>query len=98
MTHTEAWIVTLIGMSVVFFGLLLCVFFIQAFNRLARRLERGPVPHGGPPATAVASPAAPAEPVPGDVLAVIATVLEVERKLYSSRPDAGLLRRPATQP
>ena len=95
MTQTEAWIVTFIGMAVVFFGLLLCVFFIQAFNRLARRLERAPAPPG--PAAAV--PPATAEPVAGDILAVIATVLEVERKLYSSRPDAGLpLRRRAAQP
>lgn len=98
MTHAEAWIVTFIGMSVVFFGLLLCVFFIQAFNQLARRLEAGQAPHDEAP---VAAPPAsgPSEPVAGDILAVIATVLEVERKLYSSRPDAGLpLRRPAAQP
>ena len=98
MTQTEAWIVTFIGMAVVFFGLLLCVFFIQAFNRLARRLETGQAPQGE---AAVAAPlaSAPAGPVAGDILAVIATVLEVERKLYSSRPDAGLpLRRPAAQP
>jgi Na+-transporting methylmalonyl-CoA/oxaloacetate decarboxylase gamma subunit len=97
MTQTEAWIVTFIGMSVVFFGLLLCVFFIQAFNRLARRLERAPAAHGE--AAALPPASAPGEPVAGDILAVIATVLEVERKLYSSRPDAGLpLRRPAAQP
>jgi hypothetical protein len=32
--------------------------------------------------------------VPADILAVIATAIQVERKLYLSRPDA---RRPALQ-
>ena len=95
MTQTEAWIVTALGMTVVFIGLLLCVAFIQLFSRLSARIRWGEGAHGeAAPAPAPAAPQAPAEPVPADILAVIATVIEVERKLYVSRPDA---RRPALQ-
>ena len=97
MSQTEAWIVTALGMTVVYFGLLLCVAFIQLFSRVSARISWAEGVHGeaaqaGAPAAAVPPP--PSEPVPADVLAVIATVIEVERKLYLSRPDA---RRPALQ-
>jgi sodium pump decarboxylase gamma subunit len=97
MTQTEAWIVTALGMTVVFIGLLLCVAFIQLFSRLSARITWGEGAHGSAaaaPAPAPAAPQATTEPVPADILAVIATVIEVERKLYVSRPDA---RRPALQ-
>lgn len=97
MSQTEAWIVTALGMAVVFIGLLLCVGFIVLFGRLSRRVTWGEGGHGAPaptlgsaPAPAIVSAAAASpEPLPGDILAVIAAVLEVERKLYLSRPDAG---------
>ena len=94
MSQSEAWIVTALGMAVVFVGLLLCVAFIQLFSRISTRLTWGEGLHGE--ATRAPAPAAAplAEPVPADVLAVIATAIEVERKLYLSRPDA---RRPAMQ-
>jgi Na+-transporting methylmalonyl-CoA/oxaloacetate decarboxylase gamma subunit len=81
-------------MSVVFVGLLLCVAFIQLFSRISARVTWGEGVHGeAVPAAAPPSPAAaPSEPVPADILAVIATAIQVERKLYLSRPDA---RRPA---
>ena len=99
MTQTEAWIVTALGMTVVFIGLLLCVAFIQLFSRLSARINWGEGAHGAAAATPAPAPApaaqqATTEPVPADILAVIATVIEVERKLYVSRPDA---RRPALQ-
>ena len=97
MTQSEAWIVTALGMTVVFIGLLLCVAFIQLFSRISKRVTWGEGGHGeaaAPPAAAPELAAAPSEPVPADILAVIATVVEVERKLYVSRPDA---RRPALQ-
>jgi len=99
MSQSEAWVVTALGMTVVFVGLLLCVAFIQLFSRLSTRISWGHGGHGEPAhaATAAAAPeaaAAPSAPVAADILAVIATVIEVERKLYVSRPDA---RRPATQ-
>ena len=99
MSQSEAWIVTALGMAVVFVGLLLCVAFIQLFSRISKRVTWGEGGHGeaalaAPPASAPPPAAMPSEPVPADILAVIATVVEVERKLYVSRPDA---RRPALQ-
>ncbi len=94
MSQGEAWIITALGMGVVFIGLVACIFFIQLFSRLARRIRWGEEGHGhgaAPPAAAEAAPeAAPpvGEPVPADVLAVIAVVLELERKLYMNRPGA----------
>ena len=106
MSQSEAWIVTALGMTVVFIGLLLCVAFIQLFSRIATRVRwgeggHGEAAHGTVPAPAAADHEAagpPPEPIPADILAVIATAIEVERKLYVSRPDARLAaRRPATQ-
>ena len=96
MSQGEAWIITALGMGVVFIGLVACIFFIQLFSRLARRVRWDEEGHGhgaAPPPPAGAAPAAPAPtalggPVPPDVLAVIAVVLEVERKLYMNRPGA----------
>ena len=95
MSQLEAWIVTALGMTVVFIGLLLCVAFIQLFSRISTRVTWGEGGHAAATQAAAPEPAAtPSEPVPADILAVIATVVEVERKLYVSRPDA---RRPALQ-
>ena len=103
MSQSEAWIVTALGMTVVFIGLLLCVAFIQLFSRIAKRVSWAEGGHGEA-APSASSPAAtepaatPSEPVPADILAVIAAVVEVERKLYLSRPDARQApRRPALQ-
>jgi sodium pump decarboxylase gamma subunit len=97
MSQSEAWIVTALGMTVVFIGLLLCVAFIQLFSRISKRITWGEGGHGAAAPAAAPAPAATAsEPVPADILAVIATAVEVERKLYVSRPDARLApRRPA---
>jgi Na+-transporting methylmalonyl-CoA/oxaloacetate decarboxylase gamma subunit len=107
MTQLEAWIVTALGMVVVFIGLVLCIAFIQLFNRIARRISWGDEGHGGhaapphpvpEPAPAVPADLPPGDPVPPDVLAVIAAVLEVESKLYLSKPGSRLtIRRPAPQ-
>jgi Na+-transporting methylmalonyl-CoA/oxaloacetate decarboxylase gamma subunit len=99
MSQSEAWIITALGMTVVYIGLLLCVAFIQLFSRISKRVTWGEGGHSeGTHATAPPAAQAPAgtptEPVPADILAVIATAIEVERKLYVSRPDA---RRPAMQ-
>jgi sodium pump decarboxylase gamma subunit len=96
MSQSEAWIVTALGMTVVFIGLLLCVAFIQLFSRISTRVTWGEGVHGEATRTPAPAPAAAplSEPVPTDILAVIATAIEVERKLYLSRPDA---RRPAMQ-
>ena len=76
MSQSEAWIVTALGMTVVFIGLLLCVGFIQLFSRIAKRVTWGEGGHGeasaAAPSPAAPEPAAmPSEPVPADILAVI---------------------------
>ena len=107
MSQAEAWIVTALGMAVVFFGLVLCIAFIQLFNRIARKVTWGeghgheasaqaPPAQAGQAAARVETP--PSEPVPPDVLAVISTVLEVERTLYLGHPGSRLtIRRNAPQ-
>ena len=104
MSQWEAWLITALGMSVVFIGLVACIAFIQLFSRLARHVRWGEEGHGhgaAPAAAPVAEAPEPAvvsaEPVPADVLAVIAVVLELERKLYMNRPGARVtIRRPAS--
>ena len=71
MSQSEAWIVTALGMTVVFIGLLLCVAFIQLFSRIAKRITWGEGAHGeaahaAPPAAAPTPAATPSEPVPAD--------------------------------
>jgi Na+-transporting methylmalonyl-CoA/oxaloacetate decarboxylase gamma subunit len=92
MTLTDALLVTALGLGVVFAGLVLCVGFIDLFRRVGARVssEAG--------AAATGRLAAPEEPVPADVLAVIVAVLEVERALYVGRyrPRLTLRRAPAS--
>lgn len=102
MSQWEAWVVTALGMAVVFIGLVACIAFIQLFSRLARHVKWGEEGHGhGSPAAAAPVPAPPpdlppSEPIPADVLAVLAVVLEVERKLYLNRPGSRVtILRPA---
>jgi Na+-transporting methylmalonyl-CoA/oxaloacetate decarboxylase gamma subunit len=106
MSQSEGWIITALGMVVVYIGLLLCIVFIQLFSRISKRISwgdagHGAAPHGAAAATSALEPAtAPVsrEPIGADVLAVIATVLEVERTLYVSRPDFRLtIRRHVAQ-
>jgi len=103
MSQSEAWIVAALGMTVVCVGLVLCAALIQLFSRIAARVRwaegvHGEAAHGPAPAAGHAAAGPPSEPIPADILAVIATAIEVERKLYMSRPDARLAsRRPATQ-
>ena len=61
MSQSEAWIVTALGMTVVFIGLLLCVAFIQLFSRIAKRVTWGEGGHGE---AAHAAPPAAAPPPP----------------------------------
>ena len=103
MSQWEAWTITALGMAVVFIGLVACIAFIQLFSRIAKRVSWGEGAHGAtshaaPPEAAPEPAAALSEPVPAEILAVIAAVIEVERKLYLSRPDARQApRRPALQ-
>ena len=102
MSQWEAWIVTVLGTGVVFIGLVACIVFINLSSRLSRRIswgEEGPGHAGAAEAPAAAATAVAPEtgpPLPPDVLAAIATVLELERKLYLNRPGSRVtLRRPA---
>ena len=70
MPTSEALIVTALGMTVVFIGLLLCIAFIVMFGRVAKHVTWGEGGHGhghGAPAPAPASPA-------GCVIAVVSIV------------------------
>ena len=110
MPTSEALIVTALGMTVVFIGLLLCIAFIVMFGRVAKHVTWGEGGHGhghGAPAPAPASPAAhaeaivsstPSEPIPADIQAVIAAALEVERRLYLFRSGARLTIRRSNLP
>ncbi|MDX9734145.1 MAG: OadG family protein [Thermoanaerobaculia bacterium] len=102
MSQLEALTITALGMAVVFIGLVACIAFIRLFGRIAGRVQWGEGGHGhaaapaAEPAPAPAAELPPGEPIPADVLAVLATVLEVERKLYLNRPGSRVtLRRPA---
>src|SRR5512137_302200 len=97
MSHSEAWTITAVGLGAVWVGLLLCYASVQLVRRFAARLSWIEGEHAASARVMAADGAAAAvtgEPVPADILAVIATAIEVERKLYVSRPD---VRRPATQ-
>lgn len=105
MTPVEALIVTLLGMAVVFLGLILCIVGIEAFNRLAQRVTWGGGHGAAPPPAAAPSPAAEVTPVPvprvdptpldPHVLAVIAAALEIDYRLYTSaRAQRLTIRRP----
>jgi Na+-transporting methylmalonyl-CoA/oxaloacetate decarboxylase gamma subunit len=90
MTLIDALVITALGMSVVFIGLILTALLITSFGLVARfqeaRVQRSQT---------VAPPVAriPAGPVDDATLAVIWTVLEVERRL-----NRGSYSRPATPP
>jgi Na+-transporting methylmalonyl-CoA/oxaloacetate decarboxylase gamma subunit len=90
MSLIDALVITALGMSVVFIGLILTALLITSFGLVARfqeaRSERS---------QAVAQPTAriPAGPVDDATLAVIWTVLEVERRL-----NRGGFIRPTTPP
>ncbi len=99
MNQGEAWLITLLGIVVVFIGLILCIAFINFFNRLSRNItwdgahsttETAPVAAAPVDVERAATPAHVAEPIPPDVLAVIATTLEIERRLYQGRPGQRL--------
>ena len=105
MSQWEAWTITALGMAVVYIGLVACIGFIQLFGRIAQNVTWGAEGQGhGAAAGEVPAPATSAsvatpltsEPVPADVLAVIAVVLELERKLYMNKPGARVTIRRST--
>jgi len=102
LTQLEAWIVTALGMGVVFIGLILCILAINFFNRLAKKIKWEEAGHGHTPAptapvpvveAAAPAPVAPSEPIEPEILAVIAAALEIERRLYLGRSGQRLTLR-----
>lgn len=98
MSAIEAWIVTFLGLGVVFFGLVLCILFIQLFGKIATKVTWTGA-HSAPAvpvaAAAPAEPPAevPSEPVPPEIQAVIAAALEIEQRLYTGRNQQRLTLR-----
>jgi len=95
MSQLEGWLITALGMAVVFIGLVLCILAINFFNRLARRIKWEGA-HSEAEAAAVAAPPAPvvaSEKLAPELLAVIAAALEIERRLYLGRQDQRLTLR-----
>lgn len=104
MAQTDAWHVALFGFAIVCAGLAGTMLLARLYGRIARHLKdtAAVAPAATPSAVepgAVGRPdLPPSEPVPDDVLAVIATVIEIEQKLYTSRSGARLtIRRAAPQ-
>lgn len=99
MSASEAWLVTFLGLGVVFFGLVLCILFIQLFGRIATKITWTGA-HSAPAAPAPAPPALVeqplephSEPVPPEIQAVIAATLEIEQRLYTGRNQQRLTLR-----
>jgi len=103
MSQSDALNVALLGMAVVFAGLAGTMVLAALYGRIARHLKAADAVRAAARPVVESAPLArpdlpPGEPVPDDVLAVIATVIEVEKKLYMGRSGARLtIRRPAPQ-
>jgi Na+-transporting methylmalonyl-CoA/oxaloacetate decarboxylase gamma subunit len=87
MEFSDALTITVLGLGVVFSGLLLTAALISSFSLIPRLLNRTP----GAPTTGE-NPSTPEQgpPIPGEILSVITAVLEVERRLYHSDPGGRL--------
>ena len=86
MSLIDALVVTALGMGVVFIGLILTAMLISSFGLVARFQEaRANRSHSAVPAEAVMA----VGPVDDATLAVIWTVLEVERRLNRTGEPGG---------
>lgn len=96
MELSDALTITVLGMAVVFSGLLLTAGLIVVFGRVQPLLDRPAEPATEPAPAADRS--GPGEQIGADIVCVIATVLEIERRLHRlgghRRPAAG----PASEP
>ena len=108
MSALEAFIVTVLGMTVVYIGLILCILFINVFNRVAKRVKwEGAHAHAGHAEAEPKAAAQAVEPIPTpkkpkvkpptpEILAVIASALEIDQRLYQSSGVQRLTIRRAT--
>ncbi len=81
MDLTDALTITGLGMAVVFSGLLLTAGLITALGRLERIFDAPPVPDEAA-RPEISTGAAFGPPIDPEILTVITTVLEVERRLH----------------
>ena len=87
MELSDALTITVLGLGVVFSGLLLTAALISSFSvipHLLQRVSRTSSTAKAPPTTLQGPPVSP------EVLSVIATVLEIERRLYHADPGGRL--------
>jgi len=85
MELSDALTITVLGLAVVFSGLLLTAALIYSFSIIPRLLSLRSTHVEGAPATPPQGP-----PVSGEVLSVITAVLEIERRLYHADPGGRL--------
>ncbi len=83
MSLTDALSITLLGMGVVFTGLILTATMIWSFSALPRLFSPSRT-HKASRRSEVSGAGGAA--VPDEIMAVITTVLEVEKRLYGARP------------
>jgi Na+-transporting methylmalonyl-CoA/oxaloacetate decarboxylase gamma subunit len=84
MDLSDALTITGLGMAVVFSGLLLTAGLIVAFGRLQQLLD-GASDAAKRPIPAIEPPSGPGPVINAEILTVITTVLEVERRLHRVR-------------
>ena len=85
MELSDALTITFLGLAVVFCGLLLTAALISSFSVIPRLLNLRSTGAEGAPAIQTLGP-----PVSGEVLSVIAAVIEIERRLYHADPGGRL--------
>ncbi len=85
MELSDALTITVLGLAVVFSGLLLTAALIYSFSVIPRLLNLRSTGSEGTPAPPTQGPA-----VSGEVLSVITAVLEIERRLYHADPGGRL--------
>jgi len=85
MELSDALTITVLGLGVVFCGLLLTAGLIYSFSIIPRLLNLRSTSIEKAPAPPTQGP-----PVSGEVLSVITTVLEIERRLYHADPGGRL--------
>jgi hypothetical protein len=87
--YFDALSISLLGVAVVFSGLVLTYAMIWLFPKLSAFVERRAAP-ASPPLAAPAPPGPPPPPLDPEMLSVLVAVLEIEKRLYPTGPDSRL--------